>query len=88
MKCGEKIKQRNYTISQMSIICDISYENLHKILTGKRKDISVSTLLKICENSGISILDILEVATEKEKKIEISLKIDGRQYEFIPKETK
>ena len=73
-------------MTEFSIICDMSYENLHKILTEKRKDISLSTLIKLCENSGIEICDVLDLNL-KPKNCEIRIKLNEGKcdmfYKFV-----
>lgn len=73
-----KIKEENLSQTQFSVICGVSYENLYRILSKKSNDISASTLLKICNNSGIKIEDVFGIDNFNEKKIEIIAKYDGK----------
>lgn len=85
MSCGKKINKGNYSIRQMSVKCEISYENLRAILNGERKDISVSTLLKICANTGMAINNLLDVEAETIKAIEVVVKCGENSYLFFQK---
>lgn len=72
------ISKNNYTLIQFSVICEISYDSLCKIIYGKRKDIHISTLLKICDNAGIDILNVLDV--KMPETIQISVKSGGIEF--------
>lgn len=73
-----QISKNNYSLKRFAIICEISYENLLDILYGKRSDIRLSTLLKICDNAGIDILNVLDI--EIPEKIRISVKSGGIEF--------
>lgn len=75
------INNNNYTFYQYAIICDIFYKNLYMILSGKAKDIKMSTFLKICNNSGISFKNIFELHNFNFKE-NIHVIIDGSDYWF------
>ena len=61
----KKMVENDYTLKKFSQLCGISYGNLRKIISGKNNDISASTILKICKNSGIKINDIFQENTPK-----------------------
>lgn len=48
------------TYSYFADKCGLSRDEIRKIVNLSKKDINVSTILKICENSEISILDIFQ----------------------------
>ena len=62
-----QISKNDYTLTQYSIICDISCENLQKIISKKSKDIKLSTLLKICKNSNIELEKIFDYSNEPDE---------------------
>lgn len=53
------LDEKKITYEKFSEICNISYENLCKIISGKNTDIKLSTLLKICTKSEISLEKVL-----------------------------
>lgn len=57
----EKMENDDLTLTEMSIKCNISNRRLSDIISGKAKDIYLSTLVKICKNAHISYISILEI---------------------------
>lgn len=53
-----EIESTNQTILSFSVKCEISYNEMRKICNRKAKDIKLSTICRICENSSISLTDI------------------------------
>lgn len=56
-----KMEEGGFTLTEMSIKCDVSARRLSDIVRGEAKDISFSTFINICENSGISYAEIFEI---------------------------
>lgn len=48
------------TVETLGILCDLSTGEVRKILYRHPKDLKFLTVMKICENAGISYLEILE----------------------------
>lgn len=72
------LEAKNITYLEFSLMCDISYENLCKIISGKNHDIKLSTLLKICSEAGISYEKILLLQDIPE-----SININGMNYVLV-----
>ena len=53
-----EIESTNQTILSFSVRCEVSYNEMRKICNGRAKDIKLSTICKICNNSHIQIADI------------------------------
>jgi len=53
-----EIRKKNETILSFSVKCEISYNEMRKICNRKAKDVKISTIHKICENSDITMVDI------------------------------
>lgn len=79
-----EIGRKNYTTSTFATICGISRSEIDKILNKKNKDIKISTVLKIFENSNIDYPDIFEPEKrnrDKEKSNDLSRFVltDGKE---------
>lgn len=57
----KKMNQNNWSIMQLSMICNISYHGMYNIVNEKVSDINFSTFIKICENTHISYADIFDI---------------------------
>lgn len=57
----KKMNQNNWSIMQLSMICNISYHGMYNIVNEKVSDINLSTFIKICENTHISYVDIFNI---------------------------
>lgn len=57
----KKMNQNNWSIIQLSMICNISYHGMYNIVNEKVSDINLSTFIKICENTHISYADIFDI---------------------------
>ena len=57
----KKMNQNNWSIIQLSMICNISYHGMYNIVNEKVSDINLSTFIKICENTHISYVDIFDI---------------------------
>lgn len=73
-----EVQKRNCSISYFADICDISKKEMGNITNRKKKDIYVSTILKICENSEIRISDIFEIECQNAADIEKFWLTDGK----------
>lgn len=80
-----EIQKRNCSIACFADICGISKNEVGNITTRKKKDIYVSTLLKICENSDIKFSDVFEVNCSEELKIENFILTDGKEKYMLKK---
>lgn len=60
----KKMEEGNYTISRFADECGVSEREISSIKNGEAYNIRFDTLVKICENSGISYLDVLELKDE------------------------
>ena len=79
---------RNISCTLFSELCGIAKNQIGEIVNRQKKDIKLSTIVKICENSDIQIEDIF-----CDKSNEIPLKnafmiISGTQYRIELKEYK
>lgn len=65
MTIGEAVKnrivelsiERNISINKMSMMSGITQSTLNNIISGRNNSTTVSTIKKICDGLGISILD-------------------------------
>ena len=65
MTIGEAVKnrilelsiERNISINKMSMMSGITQSTLNNIVSGRNNSTTVSTIKKICDGLGISILD-------------------------------
>lgn len=57
----KKMEENDLNITQLSIICDISYHGMCNIVNGTSNDINLATFEKICENADISYADIFQI---------------------------
>lgn len=55
-----EINRLGCTYLEFANICELSESEIGRILGHRKKDICVSTLLKICENTSITILDLFQ----------------------------
>lgn len=55
---NREICEKHYTIKGFSVRCGVSYEEMRLIVNGRLKDVRLSTIFQICENSEIQIIDI------------------------------
>ena len=51
----------NYTISRFADECGVSEREIARIKNGEARNIRFDVFVKICENSGISYIDIFEL---------------------------
>lgn len=83
-----ELDKRNISCLVFSELCGIAKNQIGEIVNRQKKDIKLSTIVKICENSDIQIEDIF-----CEKSNEIPLKnafmiISGKEYKIELKEYK
>ena len=57
----KKMRENDWSITQLSTICNVSYHGIYNIINGNVSDINVSTLIKICESTHISYVDIYNI---------------------------
>ncbi len=65
-------------------LCGISRNKMGKIVNRKKTDIKLSIILKICENSEISIEDVFGISDFKLSDVEVVLRHNGRFVNFYP----
>lgn len=56
-----ELNKRNCSMSDFAFLCDISYECLCGIMHRRTLNPKISTIVNICENSGISYSKIFEI---------------------------
>lgn len=85
----EKMENGNYTISSFADKCGVSKREISMIKNGEANGIRFDTFVKICEKSGISYFDVLELKEETcsiffKKEIEKTFLIhNGEKYKII-----
>lgn len=55
----EKMKQRDWSLLHLSVVCGISDQTLRNILTRKRNNISFATIIKISEGVDIPLTTLI-----------------------------
>lgn len=63
----QTMNKRDWNLTELAVQCGMSYENLHKILCGKRKTVTLDTLENISQGTDIPI-DVLIGIQGKNKK--------------------
>lgn len=53
-------KTRNLTVNKLATICGITQSTLNNIVSKRNHSTTVSTLQKICDGLGITILDFFD----------------------------
>lgn len=61
---NKELKENGYSIRSFSSKCEISYEEMRRIVNGEKIDPRLSTVEKICKNSEIDIFDVLDSPCE------------------------
>ena len=56
----KEIAKRDCSCAYFADVCGISVSEIYYILSRKNSDMRLSTLIKICNNSGIFITDVLD----------------------------
>lgn len=64
-----EMERRSCSATYFSDVCGISKNGLNNILRRKTKDINVSTILKICENSELTLEKIFDIQEKPLKEI-------------------
>lgn len=77
----KRIDEMNCTIEEFSIICDISSREISNIKNRTAKDIKFNTFVKLCENAGISYIDIFGYNDRElvDREIQKFILTDGEQ---------
>lgn len=70
--------KRDWTFTRMAVECGMCCENLRDIMAGKRQSMRVSTLMEICEGTGISLSKVFGL--EEQQKEEINWRTAGHFY--------
>ncbi len=53
----ELCKEHNITVNKLSTICGITQSTLNNIVSGRNNTTTVSTVKKICDGLGITVID-------------------------------
>ena len=61
---NKELNENGYSIRSFSSKCEISYEEMRRIVNGEKIDPRLSTVEKICKNSEIDIFDVLDSPCE------------------------
>lgn len=61
------IRKNDWTLTRMSIECGISYRGLQQILYSQNKDVRLSTLIRISDGLGISLISLVDEKGAKEE---------------------
>lgn len=61
---NRELLESGYSIKSFSTKCEISYDEMRRIVNGSLVEPKISTIEKICENSTITLSDVLCVDTE------------------------
>lgn len=78
----EEIGKKGCSCVLFADLCGISRNEMSNIVNRKIKDIKLSTILKICENSDIKLKDIFGISDFKLSDVEVVLKHDGKILNF------
>lgn len=54
----EEMRRKNQSCLQFAELCGVGRNIVGDIINGKKKDVKLSTIVKICENSDININDV------------------------------
>lgn len=54
-----EINRTNDTIMSFSVKCEISYQEMRRIVNGTARDIKISTICKICSHTEIKMMDVI-----------------------------
>lgn len=66
----KEFKKKNITISKLSCECKLAYATCHDILSGKKKNPSISSVHKIASYLEISIDKLMEDGSNEKSCIE------------------
>lgn len=73
-----EMEKNNQSCLQFSELCGVGRNIVADIINGKKKDVKLSTIYNICENSDIRLEDIF--TAEKREPLETYLVMDGERY--------
>lgn len=57
----ELSQKENISLHQLSLLSDVSYSTLHGIISLKSKNVSIGTILKICDVFEITISQFFDI---------------------------
>lgn len=66
-------------------LCGVNRDELGRIINRQKKDIRLSVIWKICENSGIRFSDIFEIECSEEFNFENYILTNGREKYVLKK---
>lgn len=56
----ELCEERNLTVNKLSIMCGITQSTLSNIVNGRNNSTTISTIKKICDGLGITIVEFFQ----------------------------
>ncbi len=57
IRIQELCREKNITVNKLSIISGITQSTLNNIVSGRNNSTTVSTVKKLCDGLGISVID-------------------------------
>lgn len=73
------MEKRQCSATYFADACGVSKNEIGNITRRKKKDMNISTLLKICENSGISVEDVFGIECSEEFVMENFVLTNGHE---------
>lgn len=73
-----EMEKNNQSCLQFSELCGVGRNIVSNIINGKKKDVKLSTIISICENSDIKLEDVF--LKKKSEPQETYLLINGEKY--------
>lgn len=81
----EEIHKKDCSITCFAELCGIPRNEMGLIVNKKKKDVRLSAIWNICENSEIRISDVFEIECAKEFNIENYILTDGNNKYILKK---
>ena len=81
----EEMKRRKCSIRCFAELCGVRPEEMRLIVNCQKKDVKLSIIWKICENSEIRLSDIFEIECSEEFSIENYILTNGKEKYVIKK---
>lgn len=78
----KEIEKRGCSCICFADLCGISRNEMGRIVNRKKTDIKLSTILKICENSEISVENIFQAESPEIENLEVWVKHNNKLYKF------
>lgn len=81
----EEMDKKNCSARCLAELCGVNRNTLRHVINRKEKDIKLSFIWNICENSGIRFSDIFEIECAEEFDIENYILTNGKEKYAIKK---